>query len=270
MIEEPSDPAGTAALGTETALPATDAEVAQKGHYNRIAAEYEANYGDPSARRYRDRFIERPLLEGLDLSGREVLEAMCGGGLTTPGLLARGARVTGLDISAACIESFRARWPQCRAVCASITASSLPSKSFDAVVVVGGLHHLQPNLDPAVDEMHRLLRVGGSLCFMEPHTGSLADAVRRQWYKHDLRFGRNEAAIDLEGLKRTNSERFEFVREVYGGNLGFLLVFNSLVFRIPLRLKPVYSPALLLLEAVLSRLQGKRSACFVICQWKKR
>jgi hypothetical protein len=51
--------------------------------------------------------------------------------------------------------------------------------------------------------------------------------VRRQWYKHDLRFGRHEAAIDLEGFKRTHRERFELVREVYGGNLGFLLVFNS-------------------------------------------
>jgi hypothetical protein len=69
MSEEPSDPAGTAALGTETALPATDAEVTQKGHYNRIAAEYEAHYDDPSARHYRNRFIERPLLDGLDRSG---------------------------------------------------------------------------------------------------------------------------------------------------------------------------------------------------------
>jgi hypothetical protein len=70
--------------------------------------------------------------------------------------------------------------------------------------------------------------------------------------------------------KRTFAGSFEFVREIYGGNLGFLLVFNSLVLRIPLQLKRFYSPAVLRLEAMLARLQRKRSACTVICQWRKK
>jgi SAM-dependent methyltransferase len=270
MTEKASDPGAATVLGAGQVLPATDAEEAQKAHYNRIAAAFEAHYDDPSTRRYRDRFVEQPLLEGLDLNGRDVLEAMCGGGLTTAALLARGARVTGIDISDACIESFRARWPQCRAVCASITSSGLPSESFDAVVVVGGIHHLQPNLDPAFDEIHRLLRPGGSFCFFEPHTGSLPDWFRQRWYQRDSMFSRNEAAIDVDALKARYGARFDFTTERYCGNLAFLLVYNSMIFRIPLALKPWYTPALLRLEEWIGRWQGRRLACVVIGQWRKK
>lgn len=203
-----------------------DAEAAQRAHYNAIATDYDAHYGDPSTRAYRERFIEAPLLAGIDLNGRQVLEAMCVSGMTTSGLLARGAVVTGLDISDECISAFRRRWPQCQALCRSITDTGLAAGTFDAVVVVGGLHHLQPNLAPGVDEIHRLLKPGGWFCFLEPHVGSLPDVFRRQWYKRDARFAPNEAAIDLEALKARYADRFEFRTETYCGNVGFLLVYN--------------------------------------------
>jgi SAM-dependent methyltransferase len=247
-----------------------DAEAAQRAHYDRIVAAYDVHYDDEWSRRYRDEFINRPLLDGLDLRGRAVLEAMCGSGMTTPALLSRGAQVTGLDISQACIDSFRTRWPDCRNACASIAQSGLPSEAFDAVVVVGGLHHLQPNVAPAIDEIYRVLKPGGSFSFFEPHTGSLPDLFRQQWYKRDALFQDNEAAIDLERLKDAYAGKFDFVRETYGGNVGFLFVFNSFIFRIPLRLKRYYSPTVLRLEALLQRLQGRRLACTVVCQWRKK
>lgn len=247
-----------------------DAEATQRAHYDRIGAEYEAHCDDPTSREYRTRFIDQPLLDGIDLAGREVLEAMCVSGMTTSGLLARGGHVTGLDISEECIAAFRRRWPHCRALCASITDTGLPAASFDAVVVVGGLHHLQPHVEPGVDEIHRLLRPGGWFCFLEPHVGSLPDWFRRRWYRRDRRFAANEAAIDLAALKARYADRFEFAKEYYCGNLGFLLVYNSMILKIPLRLKPLYAPALLRLEAMITRVQGRRLACVVICQWQKR
>ena len=41
--------------------------------------------------------------------------------------------------------------------------------SFDCVAVVGGLHHIHPNVKAAVREIHRVLKPGGHFCFMEPH-----------------------------------------------------------------------------------------------------
>ena len=247
-----------------------NSEQIQKAHYDRIARSYEAHYDDPCSQEYRKRFFHAPMFEGLKLAGLNVVEAMCGSGAATQYLLSHGARVTGLDISAEAISSFLARWPACRAVCASVLDSKLESNSFDAIVVVGGLHHLHPQVSAAVGEIHRILKVGGQLCFVEPHQGAALDWIRRYWYRHDPLFASNEASIDLEALKQEFSSGFEFKRESYRGNLAYLLVLNSMVFRLPLRLKPVYTPALLKLEAFISPLQGKRLSCFVVCQWQKR
>ena len=250
--------------------PYTEAERLQQEHYDRIADRYEAHYSDPCSSLYRQRFIYQPMFDGLNLSGMKVLDAMCGSGQTSEYLLAHGAEVTGLDISSEVIDAFRKRWPKSQTVCRSALDTGLENESFDCVAVVGGLHHMHPFLNETVRELHRVLKPGGHLCFMEPHSGSIPDLVRRVWYKHDKFFSDNEAAIDLASLEREFSSHFRFNRVKYMGGVAFLLVLNSMIFRIPLRLKPLYTPFLLVLESVLSRLQGKKLSCFVIAQWQKR
>jgi hypothetical protein len=49
-----------------------------------------------------------------------------------------------------------------------------------------------------------------------------------------------------------------------------LLVFNSLVFRVPLARTRYYAPLFLKLEAVIARVQRPWSSCFVVGQWRKR
>ncbi len=180
----------------------TDAVQMQRAHYDRIAEQYQEHYGDFYSLQYRLRFINKPLFAGIDLEGKDVLEAMCGSGHTTEYLLSRGARVTGLDVSSRELGAFQRHWPDCASVCASILESGLPDNHFDCVAVIGGLHHLHPHLGEAVDEIHRTLKPGGYLCFAEPHKQSLPDLVRSYWYKHDQLFAHNEASIDLERLKK--------------------------------------------------------------------
>ena len=55
----------------------------QQQHYDEIAADYEAHYSDEWSVEYRRQFIYEPMFEGIDLSGKEVLDAMCGSGQTT-------------------------------------------------------------------------------------------------------------------------------------------------------------------------------------------
>lgn len=242
----------------------------QQAHYDTIAADYEAHYSDEWSLEYRRRFIYEPMFAGLDLSGMKVLDAMCGSGQTTEYLLARGAEVTGLDISNEVIDSFRTRWTNVPAVKRSLLDSGLPAGSFDCVVVVGGLHHIHPNLNLAVQEIHRVLKPGGYLCFMEPHSGSLPDLVRRVWYKFDRYFSDNEEAIDMNAVQRDFRSQFELRKANYLGNLAFLFVLNSLIFRIPVRAKKFYSPLLMKLEAAIHKFQCKLTSCFVVAQWQKR
>lgn len=262
----PDLPAGS--FSWQTHLNASERQ--QQEHYDHIAAEYELHYSDEWSCEYRRRFIYEPMFAGLDLSGMTVLDAMCGSGQTTEYLLARGASVTGLDISNEVIETFRARWSNAQVVKRSLLDSGLPDDAFDCVAVVGGLHHIHPNFKQAVREIHRVLKPGGYLCFMEPHSGSIADVVRRVWYRFDRFFEDNEAAIDVDLLQKDFGNQLELKRAKYLGNFAFLLVLNSLIFRIPPGSKKFFAPALLKIEAVISKLQTKLTSCFVVAQWQKR
>lgn len=242
----------------------------QQEHYDHIAADYEAHYSDEWSIEYRRKFIYEPMLEGLNLSGMNVLDAMCGSGQTTEYLLARGATVTGLDISNQVVETFRARWSEAKVVNRSLLDSGLPENAFDCVVIIGGLHHIHPNVKQAVRELHRVLKPGGYLCFMEPHSGSIADVVRRVWYRFDKLFAANEASIDIARLKNDFGDRFELKKAKYHGNFAFLLVLNSLIFRIPPGAKKFYAPALMKVEGLVNKLQSKLTSCFVVAQLQKR
>ena len=244
-------------------------EARQQAHYDRIGDAYETHYSDEWSNLYRRRFFYEPLIAGVELPGRKVLDAMCGSGQTAEYLQSRGALVYGLDISAQVIEQFRAKLPSAVGVQGSILNSEFDDESFDADFVTGGLHHVHPNVPEAVTEIHRILKPGGWLCFNEPHSTSLANGMRRFWYRHDHLFEENEAAVDIEDLMRRNAERFDFVTTRYAGGPAYLLVFNSMVFRVPLAWKARYTRPLLWLERSLEPIQDQRTSLFVMVQWRK-
>jgi SAM-dependent methyltransferase len=195
---------------------------------------------------------------------------MCGGGQTSKYLLERKARITGLDISPQQTSHFKQRHPQAEVLCGSILSSGIADASFDVVSVVGGIHHMPPHVIESIEEIHRVLKPGGYFCFMEPHSESLADGFRRFWYRHDPLFAKNEAAISMKELRCEFADRFEFRHEDYMGNFGYLFVLNSMVFRIPLKLKPLYSPLMMTIEAIFNKICGRPFSCFVVGQWQKR
>jgi SAM-dependent methyltransferase len=178
--------------------------------------------------------------------------------------------VTGLDISEGAIANFEARWADCDAICAPVATSGLAAESFDCIVVVMGLHHLHPHLRESVLEIHRLLRRGGTFCFAEPHQRSAFSRVRAIWYRHDSLFADNEESLDIDGLKREFASLFKFKLEHYFGSAAYLLVLNSMIFRVPLWLKRIYSPALMGLEKMLAAFHSPNFSLAVICQWEKK
>ncbi len=245
-------------------------EAAQRAHYEEIGAAYEVHYSDPTSREYRDRFFHEPMFRGLDLAGKTALDGMCGSGSLSVYLSQQGAQVSGLDISPTQMAMYADKLPHCQAVCGSMMESGLPDASFDLIAVVGGLHHLHPQLPQAIDEVHRLLKPGGWFCFVEPHTGSLPDILRGLWYRVDPLFEENEAAVDVAQIKRLNEHRFDFEIERYMGNVAYIVVLNSMVLRIPVQLKKYYAGAAMQLETVMNAMLPKLLACYTICRWRKR
>lgn len=241
----------------------------QKAHYDEIMARYEAHYDDPTSQAYRRRFLYEPMCEGLDLDGANTLEAMCGSGQMTDFLLGRGAKVTGLDLSSEGIVRFEAAHPECSSIEASVLDTGIPDETYDAVFIIGGLHHVADQVDEAVLEMHRVLKPGGALCFGEPHAGSIMDTVRRLWYRFDHSFEEGEEAIDVEALSERHKDIFTCELTRYLGTVAYISVLNSMILRVPLWSKKYYAPPMSAVESLVAPVLGKRTTCFSVCRWIK-
>ncbi len=254
-----------------TEIHKTTEEQIQSELFDRIGNQYELHYSDQSSQKYRAIFYNMPMTEGLDLSGKQVLEAMCGSGQTTQFLASKGAKVTGLDISSQMTDSFKKSFPTYKVITGSILDTGLEDASFDCVVLVGGLHHLHPYVENAIDEIYRVLKPDGYFCFVEPHAKSLPDKARKLWYRFDKNFfEKNEGSIDFDELAAKNITRFKVLKTKYLGNVAYMLVLNTLILRIPQRIKRYYTPFLLKIEFFLSRFQTKTFSCFIVGQWQKK
>lgn len=136
--------------------------------WDETATIFALNRLNPLRFQYFDRVIP-------DWRGLTVLDVGCGGGYTCEFLAERGAIVTGIDQSAACVDVAR-RHAATNGLAIAYhegVGESLPfpAQSFDVVVCVDVLEHVDC---PAtvVSEIGRVLKPGGWFCF---------DTINRTW-----------------------------------------------------------------------------------------
>jgi ubiquinone/menaquinone biosynthesis C-methylase UbiE len=244
-------------------------EVDQKKYYDRIADEYDRHYSNKYALKYRYGIYNK-IFSNITLKSVHILDAMCGGGESTGYFLKHGALVTGLDISENCCAIYRKRYPECSVVCSSILNTQFTDSSFD-IVMTDSLHHLHPYVNQGMDEIRRILKPGGYFCFWEPISHSLADLLRKIWYRMDARyFLENEGSIDIKRLVESQANYFEMIDCIYGGNLAYLFVNLSMALRIPVRIVKFYSPLFIAAESFLDRFQPKFLSCWALCLLRKK
>lgn len=141
-------------------------------HGQRIAhhAETVWGWGTPAGRIRADRRKSYLARYGSAAPGRAILEIGCGTGMFTTALAASGAHVVAFDI---CWELL-CQVPRAQdgsnglhLFVGDVEHLPLPDASFDAVVGVSILHHL--NLRPALAEIKRILKPVGRVVFSEPN-----------------------------------------------------------------------------------------------------
>jgi len=94
----------------------------------------------------------------------DALDLCCGHGNVSAGLVAAGARVTGLDFSSAMLELAREAVPDARFVSGDAMQLSFSEASFDAVTIGFGMPHV-PEPPRVLAEARRVLRPGGRIAF---------------------------------------------------------------------------------------------------------
>ncbi len=136
----------------------------------RFRGDFEAFFASYDAARYKlESHIPR-CLDELEVSGKDVLEIGLGEGAESEGLIRRGARWTGLDITSESVQRVTTRLalrelPHQRVLLGSATAIPVEDATFDLVFSHGVLHHV-PDITTAQAEIHRVLRPGGHLVVM--------------------------------------------------------------------------------------------------------
>jgi demethylmenaquinone methyltransferase/2-methoxy-6-polyprenyl-1,4-benzoquinol methylase len=103
-------------------------------------------------------------------AGTHVLDLACGTGDIALALAARGATVTGLDVTHRMVQLAEARrlrtGAHARFVTADMTALPFGSGLFDVVTTGYGIRNV-PEISPAIDEVKRVLKPGGTLLSLD-------------------------------------------------------------------------------------------------------
>lgn len=133
------------------------------------AADYDsfaAAYSAENEKSLFNAYYARPAMLHLagDVSGRRILDAGCGSGPLAAALHAKGAVVTGFDVSAAMIDLARQRLGDDADLHVADLAAPLPfaDAQFDDVVACLVLHYLEDWTNPLA-ELRRVLKPGGRL-----------------------------------------------------------------------------------------------------------
>ncbi len=162
--------------------PDSSREARDQALFDRIAEDYckkDLTASSGIARTHRTR---RTILAIPEAARGDLLDVGCGGGFSARQLRGRCRSLVGIDYSSKLIEFAREHNADERArfeVADLMTFE--PETRFDAVLMVGVLHHI-PQREAAVARMVELLKPGGWVVVNEPHPGnpvcSLARRVR--------------------------------------------------------------------------------------------
>ncbi len=221
---------------------------------------------------YRNRFVYDVMFDGIKFNGKRVADLASGSGHNSLAVLERfpGAEVVGFDISPTACQRYR-EIVGSEAYQVDLTEGADLGFSFDAAIIVGGLHHCVGNLEGTFRTIGSLLRPNGLLLMYEPNSECGLEAVRKLWYRHDRYFdAATERALshdDIAAIASKNS--LVPIRCAYSGGPAYFLILNSLLFRIPVKLKRYLAPPLFLLEAAYNRLPWKSCFPTFIACWQK-
>lgn len=170
-------PAGIPLFAAE--LCSAEARVQQR-HYDAVARAYLENLAYPHTAEYMA-YLDRVLLDAVGPGSLgTVAEICCGHGEAFHLLGDHVGRGVGVDVSLAMLEAaaHRRNSPRLSFIQGDATMLPLADAAFDAVFMLGGIHHVNDR-GRLFAEIHRILKPGGRFYFREP----LSDFILWRWIR---------------------------------------------------------------------------------------
>jgi SAM-dependent methyltransferase len=244
----------------------------QESHYDSILTDYEAHYFDVTSMHYRHQFFYEWLLKGIDLDGANVADLACGSGQNSLLLRQRfpSCKTIGYDISSSACQAYTRNTGQ-PAVQIDLTRPARDLQQHDAAIIIGGIHHCIADLPATLGNVAAMLKPGGWLFMMEPNKSYVLEGLRRLWYRKDRYFdAESEEALDHDQLAKLGGDLFDVGEVRYLGGPAYFLILNSLLLRLPVRLKPYIAPPLFVAERLYNRALSTPYAFPVfIARWRR-
>jgi len=139
----------------------------QQSHYDSVAQTYIENLNYPHTQEYAA-YLDQELMAQFDEGPLgKVAEICCGRGEAFRLLGPRIGVGVGVDVSERMLDSARADLPRFTFIQGDATRLPLASAVLDAVVMLGGIHHVNDRA-ALFAEIHRVLKPGGRFYFREP------------------------------------------------------------------------------------------------------
>ncbi len=187
---------------TARPMPGTERESRDRALFDGIAQAYTRKDLHATASLARRQRLLRTLDAASLPENPAILEAGCGAGFSARYLAGRFGRFVGIDYADKLIDAAKQHnaLPNTTFKTANIKAMNL-DESFDAIVMIGVLHHLD-DMDAAMAELVRALKPGGFLLANEPQPGNplvrLARSIRK---RVDAEYSDEQAQLSAAQLR---------------------------------------------------------------------
>ncbi|MFU7527853.1 class I SAM-dependent methyltransferase [Qipengyuania sp. ASV99] len=243
----------------------------QKELFEAIHEKYSEATTDRYAEAYKEEFLYGPILAELQ-DAATLMELASGVGSASGWMRDHhpGLEISGCDISESACNEFTERHNR-PCYLWDVTKPVEAKETYDAVLVMGGIHHLVADLPMAFENIAKMLNPGGKLIMAEPNADFILEPVRKLWYKIDTgNFdAENEHALSHPKLVRDHAQGMTPGTVRYIGGPAYFLLLQNWVLRVPNGAKKFMAPALMTLERAYHRLPGKFPfSTFVAC-WQK-
>jgi ubiquinone/menaquinone biosynthesis C-methylase UbiE len=152
----------------------------EKAFHDEQAAYYDEMFADPQPLASYYKHLVRRQIYSYVKGQRFVVDLCCGTGKSSMPLLEQGVAIVGIDVSRRMLQLYRKKWPGKNLLLIHADASCPPLRreSCGAIIMIGGLHHIQDQ-EGCVTRCCDALTDDGTLILHEPvQTGKRSSLAR--------------------------------------------------------------------------------------------